>query len=81
MMWKSLLAAVLVLPSFAYVAGLLYAEDPAPQQRPALIMPADADTTGPRDPEPRPTTPTIPTIPTIPTVTMTGTTMTTTTST
>ena len=49
MMWRTLLAAALLLPPLAYVAGTLYAEEPAPEERPALVL--DEDDRGPADPE------------------------------
>ena len=49
MMWRTLLAAALLLPPLAYVAGTLYAEEPAPDERPALVL--DEDDRGPADSE------------------------------
>lgn len=49
MMWRMLLAAALLLPPLAYLAGTLYAEEPAPEQRPALVL--EEDDRGPADSE------------------------------
>lgn len=56
MTWKSLLAAALLLPPLAYVAGMLSTPDPAPEQRPPLVLPVDAEAVGsPAPTEPRTT--------------------------